>query len=122
MSQLTRLIEPYGGQLVDLVVSSDEAAELIEYAKTLASIRLSERSICDLEMLATGAFSPLDRFMTSADYSRVLNEMRLASGHIFPVPVTLPIESRDEITEGKRRCVARREEQYPRGYYRRRDL
>ena len=110
MSQPTRLIEPYGGQLVDLVVSSDEAAELIEYAKTLASIRLSERSICDLEMLATGAFSPLDRFMTSADYSRVLNEMRLASGHIFPVPVTRADRVAGRDHGGQRRCIARREE------------
>src|SRR5437773_2152723 len=101
MPQLTRLIEPYGGQLVDLVVPSEQAAELAGYAKTLPSIRLSERSICDLEMLATGAFSPLDRFMTSADHTRVLNEMRLAEGHIFPIPVTLPVESRGPIEEGK---------------------
>jgi sulfate adenylyltransferase len=55
------------------------------------SIHLSDRSICDLEMLATGAFSPLDRFMGSEDYNRVLEEMRLAGGQLFPVPVTLPV-------------------------------
>ena len=43
-------------------------------------------------MLATGAFSPLDRFMSQTDYQRVLGEMRLTSGHIFPMPVTLPVE------------------------------
>src|SRR5262249_46274635 len=43
-------------------------------------------------LLATGAFSPLDRFVGQADYTRILNEMRLASGHLFPIPVTLPAD------------------------------
>jgi sulfate adenylyltransferase len=47
--------------------------------------------LCDLELLATGGFSPLDHFMTGADYTRVLEEMRLAGGHLFPIPVTLPV-------------------------------
>ena len=55
------------------------------------SIHLSDRSICDLELLATGAFSPLDRFMGAADYARVVAEMRLANGQLFPIPVTLPV-------------------------------
>jgi sulfate adenylyltransferase len=55
------------------------------------SIHLSDRSICDLELLATGAFSPLDRFMSAADYERVLAEMRLANGQLFPIPLTLPV-------------------------------
>ena len=79
--------------LVNLIAGSDEAADLRRYAETLPSITLSARSMCDLELLATGAFTPLDRFMTSSDYRRVLGEMRLASGHLFPVPVTLPIPS-----------------------------
>ena len=48
--------------------------------------------MCDLELLATGAFSPLDRFLGRLDYQRVLGEMRLADGHLFPIPVTLPVE------------------------------
>jgi sulfate adenylyltransferase len=55
-------------------------------------VQLSERVACDLELLATGAFSPLDRFMGQADFQRVVAEMRLASGHVFPIPVTLPVE------------------------------
>jgi sulfate adenylyltransferase len=43
-------------------------------------------------LLATGAFSPLDRFMGKADYERVLTEMRLKDGILFPIPVTLPID------------------------------
>ncbi len=87
------LIAPYGGSLVDLLVPDDAAAELRVYAGTLPSIQVSERVVCDLELLATGAFSPLDRFMGAADHRRVLDEMRLVSGHIFPIPVTLPVAS-----------------------------
>lgn len=61
-------------------------------ANQLPSIQLSERAICDLELLATGAFSPLERFMGREDHHRVLEEMRLTSGHLFPLPVTLPVE------------------------------
>jgi ATP sulfurylase len=52
------------------------------HASTLPSIQVSERVACDLELLATGAFSPLDRFMGQADYQRVLDEMRLVDGEI----------------------------------------
>ena len=89
------LISPYGGELVNLLVPADEAAELKRIAESLPSITLSERGVCDLELLATGAFSPLDRFMTQADYAQVVGQMRLTGGHIFPIPITLPI--RDDV-------------------------
>jgi sulfate adenylyltransferase len=71
--------------------------ELKHYAATLPSIQLSDRSVCDLEMLATGAFAPLDRFMGQAAYRRVLDEMRLPSGEVFPIPVTLPVHTPPEL-------------------------
>jgi sulfate adenylyltransferase len=92
---MPKLISPYGESLVDLRVSQTNARELIELreaASHLPSIQLSERACCDLELLAVGAFSPLDRFMGQADHQRVLDEMRLTSGHLFPIPVTLPVE------------------------------
>jgi sulfate adenylyltransferase len=55
-------------------------------------VQISDRAACDLELLATGAFSPLDRFMSRQDHQRVLDEMRLASGHLFPIPITLALE------------------------------
>ena len=61
------------------------------------SIHLSDRSICDLELLVTGAFSPLDRFLGAADYARVLAEMRLANGDLFPIPLTLPVADDERI-------------------------
>lgn len=87
------LISPYGGQLVDLLVPKDALEEQRAYASTLPSVQVSPRITCDLEMLATGAFSPLDRFMGEADYRRVEAEMRLANGAIFPIPVTLPVDA-----------------------------
>jgi sulfate adenylyltransferase len=88
----TLLISPYGGRLVDLVMPDEIREEKKAYASRLPSIQVSERVVCDLELLAIGAFSPLDRFMSEADYQRVLDEMRLASGPIFPIPLTLPVE------------------------------
>jgi sulfate adenylyltransferase len=91
----SHLITPYGGTLVDLVVPPEELEALKQKAGSLPSLRISERAVCDLELLASGAFSPLDRFMGHADFQRVLEEMRLTSGHIFPIPVTLPVEACD---------------------------
>jgi sulfate adenylyltransferase len=92
LTNKTKLIEPYGGKLVDLLVKPEEVEVLKAHATHLPSLQISERSLCDLELLATGAFSPLDRFMGKEDYQRVLDEMRLTSGHIFSIPITLPVE------------------------------
>jgi len=89
------LISPYGGTLVDLVVKGEEREELLEKSSRLPSLQISQRALCDLELLATGAFSPLDRFMGKADYERVLTEMRLTDGVLFPIPVTLPVDEED---------------------------
>ena len=97
----TKLIEPYGGKLVDLLAPVEELDHLKRYAGKLPSIQLSERSICDLELLATGAFSPLDRFMGQQDYQSVLDTMRLNNGAVFPIPITLPVEPGPDIRLGQ---------------------
>ena len=86
----SRLVSPYGGRLVNLFV--DTPVEQFTYAAGLPSLQLSQRQVSDLELLATGAFSPLDRFMDRKNHERVLHEMRLASGHVFPIPITLSVE------------------------------
>lgn len=89
---MVQLIPYYGGNAVDLIVEDlDERNRLVAWANRLPALRLSARSLCDLELLATGAFSPLDRFMGETDYRRVLAEMRLADGTLFPMPITLPV-------------------------------
>ncbi|MGH7629883.1 MAG: bifunctional sulfate adenylyltransferase/adenylylsulfate kinase [Gemmatimonadales bacterium] len=91
------LIPPYGGSLVDLRAPAEALPELRAHASALPSLQISDRAICDLELLAVGAFSPLDRFLGRADYERVLGEMRLADGTLFPIPVTLPVEPGDAL-------------------------
>lgn len=94
----TNIIAPYGGKLVDLRVSDPER---LQYAATLPSIQISERAVCDLEVMAVGGFSPLDGFMRQADYQRVLDEMRLSDGTLFPMPITLPVEPNEHIKIGQ---------------------
>lgn len=89
--ETVELISPCGGQLIDLKEPPEVADELKAYAGHLPSVVLSERSACDLELLAYGAFSPLDRFMGREDYQNVLGQMRLSGGHLFPIPLTLPV-------------------------------
>ena len=95
------LMEPYGGRLVNLLIDGEERAELIAYATRLPSRQLSTRSLCDLELLAVGAFSPLDRFMGHADYASVVDHMRLSNGTLFPIPVTLPVGNADGLALGE---------------------
>ena len=97
MTPATKLIAPCGGSLVDLTIPREMLQDAIAKAKSLPTVRLSERALCDLELLATGAFSPLDKFMGSADYRSVLEEMRLADGNLFPIPITLPVSDDEPI-------------------------
>jgi len=92
MSTVGALVPPYGGSLVNLVPSAEQRDELRSRSVSLRSIQMSDRSVCDLELIATGGFSPLDRFMSEADYRSVLGSMRLADGRLFPVPIILPVE------------------------------
>ena len=94
------LVPPYGGTLINLLAIGDEREELIKKAVSLPSIQLSQRSQCDLELLATGAFSPLDSFMGKADYSSVLENMRLEDETLFPIPITLPIDDDIDLKSG----------------------
>jgi sulfate adenylyltransferase len=97
-----KLISPYGGnKLVNLVVTGKERDELLGRAPQLPSIKISMRNLCDLELLATGGFSPLDRFMGKADYERVLHDMRLSNGVLFPLPITLTADPKELPTVGE---------------------
>jgi sulfate adenylyltransferase len=86
------VIQPYGGRLVNLLASPESLPDMKAYASQLPSLQLSERTMCDLELLAIGGFSPLDRFMDADDYQSVIDDMRLADGQLFPIPITLPVE------------------------------
>ncbi len=95
---MPELIEPHGGTLVDLLVDSERAAELKNLSVDYPSWDLTERQVCDLELLVNGAFSPLDGFLGQADYESVCADMRLADGTLWPIPITLDIS--EEAAEG----------------------
>lgn len=101
LKENTQLISPYGGELINLLVPAEQEAELAHYANELPSIRLSSRSVCDLELLAVGAFSPLDRFMSEADHQSVLDNMRLTNGYVFPIPIPLPVDDDVSVSIGQ---------------------
>ncbi len=97
---MTELATPYGGTLVQLLLSEQERNEQLREAHALPFIQLSERSLNDVELLAVGAFSPLDRFMGRADYERVLKDMRLTDGTLWPIPITLPVQNGESLSLG----------------------
>src|SRR5688500_2415875 len=98
---MKELIAPYGGDLVDLRASPEDAIEHSARVEDLHSIQLSERQIYDLELLATGAFSPVDAFMNQADYQAVLDTLRLADDRVFPIPITLSTNEADDLAIGQ---------------------
>lgn len=85
-------IPPHGGVLVDRLVPAVEATAFREGICGLPSLTLATRQICDLELVAAGALSPLEGFMGKQDYCSVIEGMRLASGLAWTIPVTLPVE------------------------------
>ncbi|HJT38059.1 MAG TPA: bifunctional sulfate adenylyltransferase/adenylylsulfate kinase [Actinomycetota bacterium] len=88
---MTHLIEPHGGVLVDGIVDAERAAELKKQSSDWPSWDLTERQLCDLELILSGGFSPLRGFMGKGDYERVRSEMRLADGTLWPIPITLDL-------------------------------
>jgi len=82
----TLLVPPHGGRLIDRVAERPEGVDALEL------IRLTERELADLDMIASGALSPLEGFMDQADYERVLEEMRLSDGLPWALPVCLAVE------------------------------
>jgi sulfate adenylyltransferase len=96
MTNLT--IQPHGGKLINRLRAGAAAAEARAVAQAAPRVTLNEVGMADLEMIAIGAYSPLTGFLGSADYQRVVNEMRLADGTLWSIPITLPVsESRAEM-------------------------
>ncbi len=97
------VIRPHGGVLVDRVLRGEVREAVRERAEQMVKVPLGRMGLSDLELLATGAFSPLTGFMRKADYDRCVEEMRLNSGLVWSIPVTLAVEQdlSDRIQEGQ---------------------
>jgi len=87
----SHLIAPHGGELINLIAEPPRVADLKAHSKQWPSWDLTARQLCDLELLITGGFSPLEGFMTQADYDSVCQNMRLVSGVLWPMPITLDV-------------------------------
>jgi len=83
--------EPHGGELKNLYLPADEAEAEKQAAREYASWDLTERQLCDIELLLNGAFSPLEGFLGKDDYESVVENMRLESGVLWPMPITLDV-------------------------------
>lgn len=85
------LIAPHGGQLIDRVLTGRDAERRLECADRLPQVSLNQRQLSDLEMIAVGAFSPLEGFMGQKDYESVVSCERLANGLPWTIPITLAV-------------------------------
>ena len=89
------LIEPHGGKLVNRIMEGKEREALAEKARRLKKVTLNDRELSDLEMIAIGAFSPLEGFMKKDDYHSVMDNMKLSKGLPWTIPITLSV-TKDE--------------------------
>jgi len=83
--------EPHGGELKNLYLANDEAEQVKKEALDYTSWDLTDRQLCDIELILNGAFSPLDGFLNQGEYEGVVSEMRLPSGVLWPMPITLDV-------------------------------
>ncbi|MCA1726138.1 MAG: sulfate adenylyltransferase [Actinobacteria bacterium] len=88
-------IPAHGGTLVDLVLPLQEAGAAADEAANHPKLKITQRDVADLEMLSNGAMSPLTGFMDEKDYRSVIDDMRLASGVPWTIPVTLNVSEDD---------------------------
>lgn len=93
-------IKPHGGKLVNRIVEDEERKDILDKARFLKKLQLNTREISDLEMIAVGAFSPLEGFLLEDDYKSVVNYARLTNGLVWSIPITLSA-TKEEIKDLK---------------------
>lgn len=87
-------VAPHGGELINRMLRGEGRQAARERAEKLLKLNLSPMNLSDLELIACGAMSPLTGFMDQADYERVVSEMRLSNGLVWPIPVTLAVDAK----------------------------
>src|SRR4051812_18369889 len=95
------LVRPHGGRgLSPRLLQGEEAGEEARRARSLPRLRVTSREKGDLIMLGIGGFTPLEGFMSRADWAGVCDEMRLANGLFWPIPITLSADTASPIRPG----------------------
>src|SRR5919199_1670748 len=89
------IVAPHGGHLVDRRVPEENRRELVREALGLPRVHLDARTLSDLQMIASGVFSPLEGFMLREDYESVVEDLRLSSGLVWSMPVPLSVGKED---------------------------
>ncbi len=88
----SKLVPPHGGKLKPLLIEGEELKQETEKCKKLPEVRMNSRETSDLIMLAMGAFSPLNGFMGKNDYIKVVEDMQISDGTMWPIPITLAVD------------------------------
>mgnify|MGYP001247695335 CR=1 FL=1 len=74
------------------MITDKQLKEYKEKSASLKSLVLTDRQLCDIELIMNGAFSPINGFLNKADYDSVLNNMRLENGAVWPIPIMLDVD------------------------------
>jgi sulfate adenylyltransferase len=100
---MQQIIPAHGGTLVNRILSDQERAKVMDRIPGLKRLALNRREIADLEMIATGAFSPLEGYVNSKDYESILHSMHLTNGLPWTIPITLSVdeENKNKLNEGE---------------------
>lgn len=108
---MVNLISPHGGELKPLLLKGEELKETLKKARALPRVPMTTRERDDLIMMGIGAFSPLNGFMTEADWQGVCDEMKMADGTFWPIPITLSVtqEVAKRLKEGQEIALTDRE-------------
>jgi len=86
------MIQAHGGRLIDRLAKGEMREAMLAKAAELPQVQLNEREVADVEMIGCGAMSPLEGFMNHEDYQGVLDNMHLANGPVWPLPITLAVK------------------------------
>ncbi|MFA5882065.1 MAG: sulfate adenylyltransferase [Eubacteriales bacterium] len=96
-------IKPHGGTLINRILTGQAGEEALKRAEALPRLILDRWEVSDLELIANGAFSPLTGFMNKADYENVVNNIRLADGTVWSIPIVLGVtpQEAEQLTGGR---------------------
>lgn len=86
-------IEPHGGKLVNRMADQEEKEAILSQSLHYKQVKVDKWTLSDIDLIGTGAFSPLTGFMNEGDYYHVLNHMRLMDGTVWSLPVTLSVHA-----------------------------